>query len=120
MLDAHITPFTQLPEMVRAELMDSTCPGAVISVDSSMAWNLEPTLAVWPTQLSAAACSSTCPPTPLSGPCPSSTATLSTSIKTPRYSSPIKQFILVLNWTSTRGVGGVERTLPGNADDGFG
>ncbi|OXH34918.1 hypothetical protein J009_02100 [Cryptococcus neoformans] len=28
-----------------------------------MAWNLEPTVAVWPTQLSAAACSSTCPPT---------------------------------------------------------
>ncbi|OXG14341.1 hypothetical protein C361_05641 [Cryptococcus neoformans Tu259-1] len=97
-LDAHITPFTQLPKMVREELMDSTCPGAVISAGSSMAWNLEPTLAVWPTQFSAAACSSTFPPTPLSGPCPSSTATLSTPIRrTPRYSSLIKQFILVLN-----------------------
>lgn len=32
-LDAHITPFTQLPETMRAELMDSTCPDAV-DVDS--------------------------------------------------------------------------------------
>ncbi|OXG17110.1 hypothetical protein C367_05150 [Cryptococcus neoformans Ze90-1] len=40
-LNAHITPFTQLPETVRAELMDSTCPGAVISVSFSMDWNLD-------------------------------------------------------------------------------
>ncbi|OXC82605.1 hypothetical protein C344_05150 [Cryptococcus neoformans AD1-7a] len=41
LLDAHITPFTQLPEMVREELMDSTCPGAVISAGFSMDWNLD-------------------------------------------------------------------------------
>lgn len=29
MLDAHITSFIQLPEMVRAELIDSTCADAV-------------------------------------------------------------------------------------------
>ncbi|OXC68838.1 hypothetical protein AYX13_02442 [Cryptococcus neoformans] len=40
-LDAHITPCTQLPETVRAELMDSTCPGAVISAGFSMDWNLD-------------------------------------------------------------------------------
>ncbi|UOH84391.1 hypothetical protein LQV05_001191 [Cryptococcus neoformans] len=40
-LNAHITPFTQLPETVRAELMDSTCPGAVISASFSMDWNLD-------------------------------------------------------------------------------
>lgn len=32
-LDAHITPFTQLPETARAELMGSTCPDTV-DVDS--------------------------------------------------------------------------------------
>ncbi|OXL07186.1 hypothetical protein C348_04469 [Cryptococcus neoformans Gb118] len=40
-LDADITPCTQLPETVRAELMDSTCPGAVISAGFSMGWNLD-------------------------------------------------------------------------------
>ncbi|EAL20406.1 hypothetical protein CNBE5290 [Cryptococcus deneoformans B-3501A] len=103
-LDAHITPFTQLPKTVRAELMDSTCPGAVFLPVSPWIGTWTPTLAVWPTQLSAVARSSTCPPTPLYGPCSSSTATLSTPIRrTPRYSSLIKQFILVLNWASTRG-----------------
>ncbi|OXH08978.1 hypothetical protein C370_04385 [Cryptococcus neoformans A1-35-8] len=40
-LDADITPCTQLPETVRAELMDSTCPGAVISAGFSMDWKLD-------------------------------------------------------------------------------
>ncbi|OXH25928.1 hypothetical protein J008_05214 [Cryptococcus neoformans] len=97
-LNAHITPFTQLPETVRAELMDSTCPGAVISVSFSMDWNLD--------------ADSGCMANPALGggslldvsAYPSLWAMLllhrhplnTDKRRTPRYSSLIKQFILVL------------------------